>query len=145
MAKYAAKGAVISIGDSSGGASAQYTDISNFRSISSTGGEAERIDVTTHDSVGGYREFVQGFKGESSVTFEILYDPADASHQLLGELYASGDVRDVKITLPDADDSEILFEAFVSTFPIPTLPIDDAMTVEITLTVAGAITFPGVS
>ena len=145
MAKYAAKGAQIAIGNDRGGASSQYTDIANFRSISSSGGEAERIDVTSHDSVGGYREFVQGFKGETSVTFEILYDPAHASHELLGALYASGEVRDIKITLTDDDASEIHFEAFVSTFPIPNLPIDDAMTVEITLTVAGAITFPGVS
>lgn len=143
--KYAAKGSAISIGDSTDGASTIYTPIPSFRSIGNSGGEAERIDVTTHDSVGGRREFRQGFKGEVTVTFEIIYDPADATHQLLAELFDSGERRDFRVTLTDADASEIDFVAFVNNFPIPNLPIDDAMTLEVALTVDGAIILPGVS
>lgn len=142
MAKYAAKGAIIEIGDTDGGASVTWTPIAQFRSISTSGGEAERIDATTHDSTGGYREFVAGFKGETSFSFEIMYDPADTSHDLLVTLYGTGETRDVRITVPSSPTANITFEAFVTNFPLPQLPVDDMMTVEVSMTVAGAITFP---
>jgi len=42
-------------------------------------------DVTTIDSPGGWREYVAGLKGGTSITGTILYTPDDATH-----LYANG-------------------------------------------------------
>jgi predicted secreted protein len=116
--------------------------INQWRDGSSTGGEAERIDVTTMDSDGGYREFLTGFKGESSYTFTIEYDPADTSHLELAELYATGEVVDVSIGLPTTPATTIEFDASVSGFSIPAADVGGSLTVEVSLTVAGAIAFP---
>lgn len=139
--KYAAKGAQLYVGD---GAlpSPTWSLVPSFRDGSQAGGEAERVDVTTHDSPGGRREFRSGFKGESSYTFGIIYDPADATHAELAALYGSGDVVGWRIVLVDTAASEIQFDGFVSNFPIPNLPIDGPMDMQVTVQITGDIEFP---
>lgn len=129
--KFAAKGATLTI---------NAVAIPSFRAISSSGGEAERIDVTTHDSAGAYREFVSGFKGEQSVGVEILWDPGDAAHIGLKTLFDAGTVVTVIVGLPQATPAAtITFSAYIASFPIPPLPIDGAIALTFTLQVSGAI------
>jgi predicted secreted protein len=133
MAKYRALGTTLTINS---------VPITQWRDGSGSGGEAERIDVTTMDSTGGYREFLSGFKGESGYAFTIEYDPADASHLALAELYASGEVVAVSIGLPTTPAATIEFDASVGQFGIPNGEISGSLTVEVALVIAGAIDFP---
>jgi predicted secreted protein len=133
MAKYALKGTTLTI---------DSTLITQWVPSGSSGGEAEKIDVTTMDSAGGYREFLSGFKGESTYSFYIEYDPAAASHLKLADLYASGVAKAVSIGLPTTPAKSITFSASVSQFSIPTGDAGSSLRVEVTLTIAGAITFP---
>lgn len=130
MGKFAAKGSTLTI---------DAVVIPQFRGISSSGGEAERIDVTTHDSAGAYREFVSGFKGEQSVSIDIVYDPALAAHIGLKTLYDSGEVVEVIVGVPTTIASTITFDAYIASFPIPSLPIDGEVALTFTLQVSGAI------
>lgn len=136
--KYPAKGAKLLVGDGAD----NWVQIPSFRDGSQSGGEAEKIDVTTHDTVGNSREFRNGFDGETGYDFEILYDPASPAHQLLAQLKASGDVVPWRIVLVDVDASEITFDGSVTRFPIPAVPIADAMTMSVGLTISN-IEFPG--
>lgn len=133
MAKYRALGTTMTVNS---------VLINQWRDGSSTGGEAEQIDVTTLDSTGGYREFLSGFKGQSSYTFTIEYDPADASHLELAELYATGEEVEVTIGLPTTPPATIEFDASVSQFSIPASDVGGSLTVEVALNIAGAIAFP---
>ena len=47
----------------------ELTDITvgNLSSIGEVGGDSDEIDVTTLDSTGGYREFLQGFKDAGEI------------------------------------------------------------------------------
>ena len=56
----------------------------------STGGEAEDVEVTSHDTVGNYREFVSGFKSRAAIDFTIRWDPATVAHDGLITLYNAG-------------------------------------------------------
>lgn len=136
MAKRAAKGIILRVGDAL--ISPTFTVIDYVKDITSTGGEADRIDVTTHDSPGNAREFVQGFKGERTAGVVVVYDPTNASHQLLASLFASGEIVPWELEMPQhvgADD--ITFEAYVSSFPLPGFPIDGAIEIEIGLQITG--------
>jgi predicted secreted protein len=133
MAKYALKGSTLTVNS---------VLIPQWVPSGSSGGEAEKIDVTTMDSTGGYREFLSGFKGESSYSFYIEYDPALPAHLGLAALYASGNVVPVVIGLPTSPATSIAFSASVGQFSIPTGDAGSSLRVDVTLTIAGAITFP---
>jgi predicted secreted protein len=133
MAKYALKGSTLTVNS---------VLIPQWVPSGSSGGEAEKIDVTTMDSTGGYREFLSGFKGESSYSFYIEYDPALPAHLGLAALYASGNVVPVVIGLLTSPATSITFNASVSQFSIPSGDVGSSLRVEIQLTIAGAITFP---
>jgi predicted secreted protein len=133
MAKYAAKGVTLTVNS---------VAIPGLVDIGSTGGGAEEIDVTSHDSTGEYREFIRGFKGRAGFTFTIRWDPNLAAHKGLTTLYANGNSVAVSIGLPVTPAATITFNAFVADIPLPSTPIDGALNLEVTMTVTGAITFP---
>jgi predicted secreted protein len=138
LAKYAAKGAKLEVNTEG----TTWVEIVNFSTISSGGGEVEKIDATTHDSAAGAREYVAGFKGEFTADFEIMYDPGHASHQLLATYFGSGAVKDWKLTLPTTPSAVITFSGYVSKLPLPNLPVDGMMTIPVGLQLASAPTFP---
>jgi predicted secreted protein len=132
MAKYPAKGSTLSINS---------VLIPQWRDGSSSGGEAERIDVTTMDSAGNRREFLQGFKGEMSYSFTLEYDPALTSHQGLATLFGAGTVVPVIIGLPQVGTgAQIAFSAFISTFGLPNAEVAGSLNIPVTLTITGDLT-----
>lgn len=134
MPKYAAKGTTISV---------DGVTIAHVRDIgSSSGGETERVDVTTHDSPDDRRESVAGFKGEATMTFTIAFDPSNASHAGLITLHGSGETVPVIVTYPTTPTATTTFDAYVTNFPVPGAPIDGALLVEVTLAITGEINFP---
>lgn len=134
MAKYATKGVTLSV---------NAVTIPGLVAIGpSTGGEAEDIEVTSHDTVGAFREFVSGFKSRATIDFTIRWDPALAAHDGLMTLYGSGAVVAFIIGLPTTPAANITFSGFISNIPVPALGISDALDLTITVTVSGAITLP---
>lgn len=129
MAKNATKGTVLSINS---------VTIPQVQSIGeSSGGDSERIDVTTHDTTGSRRQYLTGFKGEETFTFTVLWDGAVAAHSGLRTLFDSGTSVPVVVTYPD--DSVFTFNGRVTGMPIPAAPLADALMRTITITVDSAI------
>ena len=50
--------------------SSPYTTVSNATSIGFPAPEIDEIEITNHDSTGGYREFLPGLKDGGTVDFE---------------------------------------------------------------------------
>lgn len=146
MARYKGTGVAIAYGDSSGGTSTVFTPVVQVREIGSGpgGGSVDDIDITDHDSTSGYRQFLQGLKDSGTMAFTVNYDPADASHGSttgLASLFDSGATRDWQITLTDTGGSQVTFEAYVNQFEV--VPqFNDALIANVSLRIAGAITFP---
>lgn len=135
MPKAAAKGIILRVGDAL--ISPTFTTIAYVKDITSTGGEAERVETTTHDSPGASREYVAGFNGERTAGVVLVYDPTNVSHQLLASLYASKEVVPWELTMPIAGSDPITFNAYVSSFPIPGFPLDGAIEIEVGLQLTG--------
>ena len=52
--------------------------------------EAEEIDITTLDSEGGYREFMQGFRDSGEVELSGYHDAKDAGQKAVREAFTAG-------------------------------------------------------
>lgn len=114
--------------------------IAKCKSISGPSFEADEIDVTTHDSAGGFREFIRGLVDPGEISAECVFDPTDASHAEVDGVIAdllSGTIFGYRIQWVDAG-RELQFSAFVKSFPI-TSPVDAELTATVTLRVTSNI------
>ncbi len=120
--------------------SASYTTIKDVQSITGPTLTRETIDVTSHSSSGGYREFINGLKDGGEVSFDILYDPDEATHNTtnagLLNLFESGTVWEFQIVFTDPTPTTWTFNALITSFEV-SAATDDALKASCTLKVAG--------
>ena len=95
-----------------------------LRSVGEIASDSEEIDVTTLDSTGGYREYVQGLR--------------DAGQKALREAYASGDAGAVEVGFPDG--SKATFNAFVKGYTLGAAEVDGAVGFGAVLRITGGVT-----
>jgi len=88
--------------------------------LTSIGGlelSADTIDVTTLDSVGGYREFIAGFKDAGEVSIEGYFDSTTGKGQKeLYDAFETGDVKDFSIEFPASTKTKWEFKGVVTGF-----------------------------
>lgn len=81
MAAKQAIGTLLKVGN---GASPEvFTTIAGISSITGPQFTANEIDVTSHDTTGGYREKITGLKDAGSVSGTIYFDASLTQHQAL--------------------------------------------------------------
>ena len=134
MAKYAAKGAVLAYENPG----ATWNTVPGVQDFTLSFGETDRIDVTSHDSSGSYREYVNGFKTPADITVPIVWDGANTHHAYILAAHG-GSAISVKITGKEASPKTYSFSALVRNIEL-SWPIDGAQTASVTLTPTGAIT-----
>jgi predicted secreted protein len=135
MAAIFAKGTQLKVGD--GAAVEAFALIPGIRSITGPSMSADVIDVTSHDTPGGFRDKIQGLKDWGTLSFELLWDPADARHQQLFDDYVAGTVRHYKLTYPDVGNTTLSFSGFVSNNPT-SAPFDGALTKTAEIVIMGS-------
>jgi len=130
-------GTLLKIGD--GGEPETFTTIAEVTDISGPSLSADTIDVTSHDSPGGYREFIQGLKDAGEVTFTINFIPTEATHDASTGLlkdYNDGTLRNFQLVFPDPGNTTWSFAAVVTGFE-PSEPTDDKLSADVTLKISG--------
>lgn len=119
-----------------------YDAVAQVRDISGPGATLDTIEVTHRDS-GGVKEYVGGLLDNGEVTFDIIYDPDDTTHDDgangLQGLQIAKTVKQMRLTLPDATPTTFTFNALVTKFE-PKAPLNDAFTADVTLKVTGGLT-----
>jgi TP901-1 family phage major tail protein len=99
--------------------------------------EASEIDVTSFDS-NGWVENIAGLKSWS-VDAEALFDPADASQQDVYDALVEGTALSIQLFPKDAASQKgYAGTVIVTSFEVG-VPLDDAVTVSLTLTGSGAL------
>jgi predicted secreted protein len=135
MAKRLGYGTELLLGD--GASPEAFDSIAALKDFDLPTGEADQVDVTTHDSPDRTKEYISGLFETGEVGFEVLWDPAvETTHQDLFDLKATGDTRNWKVTDPDGIDYE--FAAFVTALEIGH-PVADAITAKITIKISGDV------
>ena len=123
-----------------------YVAIAEIISINGPGPNSDRIDVTSLDTVGSYREYVAGFKnpGEVSITANLLaahlFDTSPSAETLV-EMFDSQIEHSWQIDFPQTLlNVTATFDAYVGTYSI-TAAVGEKVTLNATLVVTGAVTW----
>jgi len=136
MPQQAAFGTIIAI-DNAG----TYSTIAFVRDVGGPSLSLDTIEITTHSSAGGWREFTPGLLDGGEVTLDLFLDTASATQGnttgLLSEI-TGRTVEGFRITWPDA--TTAVFNAIVTSWE-PGAVVDGALTGSVTLKITGAVTF----
>jgi predicted secreted protein len=129
-----AYGTLLQIGD--GEVTETFATIAELTDISGPSLEADELDVTSHDSPSGYREFIQGLKDAGEVSIEGNFLPTNTTQNDVLSDYQSGVVRNFQLVFPDTATTTWEFSAIVTAFE-PTAPVEDVLTFSATLKITG--------
>lgn len=139
MAEYSGYAATLQV-DNSG-----YTTIGQVRDITGPSMALDAIDSTHRSTSGAWKTALPGQIDGGEVTFDIAYDPDLATHSAAaapGLVYymINRTVKSFKINFPDTTPATATFSGFVTKFT-PKEPQNDLLTADVTIKVAGAITW----
>jgi len=113
-----------------------FTAVAEVNSISGPSMSRAFIDVTSLDSAGGYREFISAFRDPGEVSLVMNF-----THQGYEDMKDDFDTDtsvNYQIVLPDSAATTLEFAAYVTDLPLD-VPLDDKITINVTLKVSGAI------
>ena len=82
-----------------------YMTIAELAEIGEFGlGSADDVDVTTHDSVDGYREFIRGLLDAGEISFTAVWEGATSQQDVIDRLQLgpNADLDYLRIVLPDS-------------------------------------------
>jgi predicted secreted protein len=97
----------------------------------------DTIDVTSLDSLSGYREFIGGFRDGGEVSLDMNY--SRAGFDLLNTDFEASTSQTFVIVMPDTGNTEFSFEGWVTNIS-KTIPTDDKITMSVTIKIDGVIT-----
>lgn len=137
-AAYFGLGIELRIGD--GAVSETFTPIPGCRSFTGPGKTRDTVDVTSHSSSGGYREFISGLRDGGEVTFDLNWLFGDPAQDALEDSFDSNDTTNFQMAFPMATSDNLLTFAAFATDLGWTGPTDDAVTRSVTLKVTGPVT-----
>jgi predicted secreted protein len=120
-----------------GSSSAQYQAIAEINSIAGPDKSRATIDVTSLDSVDGYREFIASFRDAGTVVLEMNFTRDGFDD--MNDDFESDDAVDYRIILPDTGNTQFDFSALVSDLGMA-VPLDDKVTASVSLKITGPVT-----
>lgn len=117
------------------------TEISEVTNIAGGGGTAERIDFTHLRSPGRRREFKPSFIDDGTLTFNVQYIPADATHIQLLALLDSGEEVALREVFPDATGWD--YVGYISAVQKSGQSVGGKIMLDVTFQITGAVDFSG--
>lgn len=109
-----------------------FTVIAAVTNISAPSLSRETLDVSAHDSPGGWREKLGGLKDAGEVSLDINYRPAD--HDVFVADLDDEEPRAYKLTWPDGTEWALML---ILTGMEPSAPFDDKLSASMTFVVSG--------
>lgn len=134
----AAKGTLLKIGDGATPTEV-FTTIAEVVNITGPGLSMDPLDVTSHSSTAGWKEFIGGLLDAGEVSFEINYIPTDATHDATAGLINDMEnrtKRNFEVIFPDSGNTKWTIAALVTGFE-PGAPVDGKLTASVSLKLSG--------
>lgn len=118
-------------------AGGEQLTVGRLSSVGEIAPDSEEVDVTTLESEGGYREYMQGFRDPGEVELEGYHDAGDAGQKALRAAYDSGANGAFEVAFPDG--SKVCFSAFVKSHTIGAAEVDGAVGFGAVLRISGPV------
>lgn len=107
-----ANGTLLKHGD---GASVEvFTTVPEVTKLSGPSVKFALLDVTSHDSSGGFREYIPGLADGDNITAELNWKPSNVVHKALRVDSYARTLRNFKTIFPDATDNTVLTSTYVA-------------------------------
>jgi predicted secreted protein len=114
----------------------QWVAIAEINNIGGPSKSRETIDTTALDTVGGYRTVITGLRDAGTVTLAMNF--TRNGYEQMDDDFADDAAKNYEIVLPDADNTTLEFEGFVTELPLTIPP--EKVTVDVTIKISGAVT-----
>lgn len=126
---------------SAGSVQEQTNMVAQVQDISGPDISTDTDEITNHDSTGGVEEFIPTIKRTGEVTFPLVFDGGDASHDEATGLISAWDNKALEsYVLIYPDGSQWAFSAYVTGFSM-SAPVDGHLAADCTLRTSGQPTF----
>lgn len=112
--------------------------VGRLTSVGEIAPEAEEVDVTTLDSAGGYREYIQGFRDSGEVEISGYHDAGDAGQKAMRTAFASGETGAFEVAFPDG--TAVGFSGFIKSHTIGSAEVDGAIGFGAVIRISGPVT-----
>lgn len=119
-------------------AEGEAVTVGKLTSVGEIAPEAEEVDVTTLDSTGGYREYIQGFRDSGEVEISGYHDSGDAGQKAMRAAFASGETGAFEVAFPDG--TAVKFSGFVKGHTIGSAEVDGAIGFGAVIRISGPVT-----
>lgn len=117
------------------------TKLAEVTSVSLPNEQIAEVEVTHYESPGRTREYIAGLNDAGELTIGINWIAGSATDKLIVAAKVDGKVRTMRVVVPDstANGQMFTFPGFIRGYERDA-PIDDRMTAQITIRIAGAVT-----
>jgi len=132
------QGTLIKLGD--GGSPENFTTVAEVSDIQPAF-KGATIDVTNHDSTGGWEEFIAGLlSGTIKITINFIPTSTTQGYTsgILKDMY-NRTKRNYKLVFPDGGSTTWAFTVIVTDYS-PKAPVKDRLTADISMQITGAPT-----
>lgn len=118
--------------------STALTKLAEVTSVSLPNEQVAEVEVTHYESPGRSREFIAGLTDPGEITVEMNFAPGSPTDQMLVTAKSDGKVRTFRVVTPEDDAQMYTFPIIVRGYE-RAVPLDDRMTANVTLRIAGAV------
>jgi len=133
-------GTLLQLGDGAG--PEVFTTIAEVKDIDGPDISMDTEDITPHDAVGGWEEFIPTILRSGEVTFDLNFVPSNAQHGDtsggLINLLKNRTKRNFKLVLPTSPTYTWAFAAYVTGFS-NSMPVGGVLGASVTLKVTGVL------
>ena len=119
-------------------AGGEQLTVGRLTSVGEIAPEAEELDVTTLESTGGYREYMQGFRDSGELELTGYHDGTDAGQRAIRAAFASGASGAFAVEFPDG--TTVSFSGFIKSHSIGSAEVDGAIGFGAVIRISGPVT-----